>query len=149
MLQRLSFHRLQRGCAVMTLVSRPGQYENVVDQGEQVPPRAKHPVERLGVLLERLRILPQHLADADDGIERRAQLMAHVREELTFVLACLGELPALVLNFIEQPHVLDGDYRLVGKCGRQLDLLVGERTHLRARQRQHADRHAITEEGHA
>ena len=92
-----------------------GQIEDVVDQGEQVSARAEHTVERLGVLLQRLRILPQHFADADDGVERRAQLVAHVGEELRLVLACLGELPALVLDFVEQPHVLDRDHRLVGE----------------------------------
>ena len=59
-----------------------GQVEDVVDQGEQMPPRAEHPIKRLGVLLQRLRILPQHLADADDGVERRAQLVAHIGQEL-------------------------------------------------------------------
>ena len=86
------------------------------------------------VLLQRLRILPQHLADADDGVERRAQLVAHVGEELRLVLARLRELAALVLDFVEQPHVLDRDHRLVGEGGDQLDLLVGERPHLGARQ---------------
>jgi hypothetical protein len=41
-----------------------------------------HPIERLGVLLQRLRILPQHFADADDGVQRSAELMTHIREEL-------------------------------------------------------------------
>ena len=41
--------------------------------------------------------------------------MAHVGEELRLVLACLRELAALVLDFVEQPHVLDGDHRLVGE----------------------------------
>ena len=48
-----------------------------------------------------LRILPQHLADADDGIERRAQLVAHVGEELRLVLACFRKLAALVLDLAE------------------------------------------------
>jgi hypothetical protein len=30
-----------------------------------------------------------------------AQLVAHIGEELRLVLACFGELPALVLDFIE------------------------------------------------
>ena len=64
---------------------------------------------------ERLRILPQHLGDADDGVERRAQLVAHAGEELRLVLAGDFELAALVLNFVEQPHVLDRDRRLVGE----------------------------------
>ena len=65
---------------------------------------------------------------AEDGVERRAQLVAHVGEELRLVLARLGELAALVLDFVEQPHVLDRDHRLVGEGGDQLDLLVGERS---------------------
>jgi hypothetical protein len=38
---------------------------------------AEHPVKRLELVLplQVLRILTQHLADADDGIERRAQLV--------------------------------------------------------------------------
>src|SRR3984893_9280335 len=92
-----------------------GQIENVVDQGEQVPAGSEHAVKRLGILLQRLRILPQHLADADDGVEWRAQLVAHVGEELRFVLACFSELAALVLNFVEQADVLNCNHRLVGK----------------------------------
>ena len=92
-----------------------GEVENVVDQGEQVAARAEHAIERFEVLLRRLGILAQHLGDADDGVERRAQLVAHVGEELRLVLARLGELAALVLDFVEQPHVLDRDRRLVGE----------------------------------
>jgi hypothetical protein len=35
--------------------------------------------------------------------------------ELRLVLACLFKLPALVLDFVEQPNVLDGYARLVGE----------------------------------
>ena len=52
--------------------------------------------------------------------------MAHIGKELRLVLAGLRKLAALVLDFVEQPHVLDRDHRLVGKGGDQLDLLVGE-----------------------
>jgi hypothetical protein len=89
-----------------------------------MPGCTENAIERLGVLLRRFRILPQHLADADDGIEGRAQLVAHVGEELRFVLACFGELTAFLLNFVEQSHVFDGDDRLVGKGGQQLHLPV-------------------------
>jgi His Kinase A (phospho-acceptor) domain len=41
-------------------------------------------------------------------------------------------LPALVLDFVEQPHVLDRDRCLVGKGLNQLDLLFGERPYLGA-----------------
>ena len=89
--------------------------------------------------LDGLGILPQHLADADDGVERRAQLVAHVGEELRLVLARLCELAALLLDFLEQPHVLDRDRRLIGEGRYQFDLLVGKRPYLGPRQGQHAD----------
>ena len=90
--------------------------------------------------LSALRILPQHLGDADDGVERRAQLVAHVGEELRLVLARICELAALVLDFVEQPHVLDRDHRLVGEGRDQLDLLVGERPHRAPHQGNDANR---------
>ena len=105
-----------------------GEVENVVDQREQVPARAEHAVERLGILLQRLGILPQHLADADNGVERRAQLVAHIGEELRLVLACLCELPALLLDLAEQARVLDSEHRLGGKRLEQLDRAFGERS---------------------
>ena len=42
------------------------EVEDVVDQGEQVPARTEHPIERLDVLFQRLGILSQHLGDTDD-----------------------------------------------------------------------------------
>ena len=53
------------------------------------------------------------------------------------------------LHLVEQPHVLDRDHRLVGEGRDQLDLLVGERPHLGARQHDHADRNALAQERHA
>jgi hypothetical protein len=44
---------------------------------------------------------------AEDGVERRAQLVAHVGEELRFVLARDLEFAALLLDLAEQPRVLD------------------------------------------
>ena len=91
------------------------------------------------VLLCSLRILPQHLTDADDGIERRAQLMAHVGEELRLVLARLGKLAALVLNFVEQADVLNGDHCLVSKRAQNGNLFIRKRPHLVATDHQSAD----------
>ena len=89
---------------------------------------ALDPLEHGLHLLRRRAIdaVDDQLGVAEDGVERRAQLVAHVGEELRLVLARLGELAALVLDFVEQPHVLDRDHRLVGEGGDQLDLLVGE-----------------------
>ena len=40
------------------------------------------------------------------------------------MLTRLGELSALVLNFVEQPDIFDCDYRLISEGGQQLDLLI-------------------------
>ena len=78
---------------------------------------ALDPLEHGQRLLRRLAVdaVDDQLGVADDGVERGAQLVAHVGEELRLVLARLGKLPALVLDFVEQPHVLDRDHRLVGE----------------------------------
>ena len=57
--------------------------------------------------------LEQHFGKADDGVERRAQLVRHVGEELRLVLVRDLELPALVLDLAEQARVLDRDDGLV------------------------------------
>ena len=49
----------------------------------------------------------QHFGEADDGVERRAQLMGHVGEELGLVPVGGFDLPALILDLAEQPGVLD------------------------------------------
>src|SRR5262249_48907857 len=128
-----------------------GEVEDVVDQGEQVACRAQHPIERLEFVLafEIAGVLQQPLGDANDGVERCAQLVAHAGEELRLVLARFLELAALVLDFVEQPHVFDRDRRLVGKSRYQLDLLFGEWPHLGARQCQHTDGHAFAEHRNA
>src|ERR1700730_1576168 len=92
------------------------------------------------------RSLPQRLADADDGVERRPQVMAHVGQKLRLMLAGLCKLAALVLDFVEQPHVLDGDHGLVGEGLDQLDLLGGERADLRTEQHDDPDRATFAQE---
>src|SRR6516162_3884679 len=90
-------------------------------------PSAVYALQRLLRLFraEALRVFDHHFRQSNDGIERRAQLVAHAGDELRLVLARLPELPALVLDFVEQPHVLDCDHRLIGERGDHLDLLVG------------------------
>src|SRR5262245_43234115 len=51
----------------------------------------------------------------------------------------MGQLPRPPLHFLEQPRVLDGDYRLVGKGLEQIDLSVGEGTNLHASNKKCAD----------
>ncbi len=72
------------------------------------------------------RLLLEHLAVADDGVERRAQLVAHVGQELGLVAARHLELAALLLELAEQPRVLDGQRGLGGEGLEQLDHLRRE-----------------------
>src|SRR5262249_35919645 len=66
-------------------------------------PGAIHAAERFQRLFraEPRRVGDHHLRQADDGVERRAQLVAHAGEELRLVLACQLELTALVLDFVK------------------------------------------------
>ena len=91
-----------------------GEVEDVVDEREQMPAGAQHALERLDLVvpLQVARVLVQHLGDADDGVQRRAQLVRHVGEKLRLVLARRLQLLALLLDLLEQPRVLDGEHRL-------------------------------------
>ena len=51
------------------------------------------------------------------------------------------------LQFLEQPHVLDGDHRLVGEGFEKRDLLVRERTNLGSTNDDHADRNTLAQQG--
>src|SRR5213078_425680 len=68
----------------------------------------------------------QKLRVAEDGVERRAELMAHVGEELQLVAAGNLELAALVLDLVEESRVLDGERRLGREGLERLDDLRGE-----------------------
>ncbi len=147
--QRRQRHRLRTKLELAGLDLR--QVQHLVDQPEQVGAGAMHAGERFLRLLgaEARRVADHHLGEPDDGVERRAQLMAHAGEELRLVLAGQFELAALVLDLVEQAYILDRDHRLVGEGGHQLDLPVGERPHHGARQRQHADRDALAQQRNA
>ena len=62
------------------------------------------------------------------------------------MLARFLDLPALVLDLLEQSHVLDGDARLVGEGGSKLDLFFAERSHGEAHQYDDADGIAFTQQ---
>ena len=46
--------------------------------------------------------------------------------EVAVCCSAIGEFALAHLHLVEQPRVLDGNDRLVGEGGDQLDLLVGE-----------------------
>src|SRR5262249_29692584 len=102
---------------------------------------AQHLLRRLAVSAVR-----HQLGVAQDGVERRAQLMTHIGKKLRLVLARLFKLPALVLDFIEQPHVLDCYARLVGEGCYQVDLLVSEGANGVAHKDNGADRMAFAQQ---
>ena len=70
--------------------------EHLVDQPEQMPARADDVAD--AVRLRRRQVLHlQDLAEAEDGVERRAQLVAHAREEIALgAVGVLGFLLGLV-----------------------------------------------------
>jgi hypothetical protein len=94
--------------------------EHVVDQAKQVPAVALETLEHAAHLVGDVSVdvVENEICIADDSVQGRAQLMAHIGEELRLVLARFRELPALVLDLVEQPYVLDRDHRLVGESGR-------------------------------
>ena len=91
-----------------------GEIEHGVDQLQQVLAGRVDLPEVVGELLgaEVGGVLLEHLAVADDGVERRAQLVRHVGQELGLVAVGDLELAALVPDLPEQPRVLDGQRRL-------------------------------------
>jgi hypothetical protein len=63
-------------------------------------------------------------AEALIGVERGAEFMAHIGEELRLVLARLGELAALLLDFIKQPYIFNRDCTKVDTSSTSLSLTV-------------------------
>ena len=59
------------------------------------------------------------------------------------------ELPALVLDLVEQPDVLDRDRGLVGERLHDVHLAVREAANGAARDQDHADRLALHEQRHS
>src|SRR3954471_10322315 len=90
------------------------EVKHVVDEAEEVFAGPVHALERLGEACElgAFGLLSQHFRETNDGIKRRAQLMAHIRQELRFVLARNLKLAALLLDLAEQARVLDREHGL-------------------------------------
>ena len=127
-----------------------GEVEDVVDQREEMSARGMDVLQVLLLLLVELteHAVRQDLGEPDDGVQRRAQLVGHVREEFGLVPARDLELSALVLDLQEEPRVLDGDDPLVGECLHERHLPVGERARLDAHDIDHADGLAVAQHGH-
>ena len=107
-----------------------GQVEDVVDERQEMLAGG---VDVLGVielffveLAEHT--FDEHLGKADHGIQRGAQFMRHVGQEVRLVLVGQLQLAAFFLDFLEQAGVGDGDRGLVGEGAHQRDLVVGKAT---------------------
>src|SRR5215471_7363365 len=92
-----------------------GQIKHVIDQPEQMLAVGLKPFEYSKHLLRWLTVsaVPHQFGVAENRIERRAQLVTHIGEELRLVLASLFKLPTLFLDLVEQLHILDGDRSLI------------------------------------
>ena len=88
----------------------------------------------------------QHFGKADHRVERRAELMGHVGEELGLVLARHLELLRPCLKLGEQARVLDGDHGLVGEGPEDRDLFHAEGARLSASHIDDSDRSALAQQ---
>ena len=109
-----------------------GQVEDVVDQREQVVAGRVDRLGELDLLLVEVagRVLGQHPRQDQEAVERRPQLVAHVRQELGLVLRGQRELRGLLLEAAAGEldlRVLDLDVAvLLGEQDRLvLELVVG------------------------
>ena len=75
-----------------------GQVQHIVDQLQQVTARPMHDVGMLGLFLGQVAsaVLPQLVAENQDAVERRAQLMGHVGKEFRLVAVGQNQLLGLV-----------------------------------------------------
>ena len=128
-----------------------GQIKNVVDQRQQVARRAQYSIKRLELILalKVLRVFEQHFGDADNGIQRRAQLVRHVGKKLRFELARRLELLALLLDLLEQARILDRQHRLRGEGLQQRYRGIRKQAAFRAAHHQRADHLLIADQRHA
>ena len=117
------------------------QIEHVVDEPEEVPAVGLDALQRLERLVRQLAVEPvgHHLGEAEDGVHRRAQLVAHVGEELRLVPAGDLELAALLLDLAEQARVLDREHGLRREGLQEVDGRFREQARLLAAHHEGAD----------
>src|SRR6478672_3495001 len=93
------------------------EVQHLVDEAKEVGPGGIDTAQRFQRVFraEARRVGDHHLGQADDGVERSAQLVAHAGEELRLVLARQLKLAALVLDLAKQPCVLNRQHGLRGE----------------------------------
>jgi len=107
-----------------------------------------HPLEHATHFFRRFAVdaVQDQFGVAEDCVERRAQLVAHVGEELRLVLAGCLDLVALVLDLMKQSRVLDGQHRLRREGPHQVDGIGRKCARRAAAHHQHADDFAAVDE---
>ena len=111
----------------------PGDVEHLVDQREEVLSGLDDVERRLALGVGR-GLHVEQLREAEHSVERRAQLVAHAREELVLGPVCLLGADAGELEVFEQPGAL-GDVAGAGHDGRRVRLVGGEAGQLRVEDR--------------
>ena len=88
----------------------------------------------------------------DDRIEDRLNVRGRAADDAEHLGRCrlmlqgLAQFRVALLQFLEQPHVLDRDHGLVGKRFEQVDLLVGEWTDFGSADIDHPDRYFLAQQ---
>ena len=68
----------------------------------------------------------------DDGVEDRLHIRRRAADDAEHLGRCrlmlqrLAQFGVALLEFLEQPHILNGDHRLIGEGFKECDLFVGE-----------------------
>ena len=88
----------------------------------------------------------------DDGVEHRLHVRGRPADDAEhfgsrrLMLQRLAQFCIALLQFLEQPHVLDGDHGLVGKGFEERDLLVSKRLDFRSANQDRPDRNALSKQ---
>src|SRR5438552_5669729 len=90
--------------------------------------------------------LDEDVREADDRVQRRAQLVRHVREELGLVPVRDLELRRLLLDLLDQAHVLDRDRGLPRERLDELDLAIREWSYFDPDQDEHTEHLVATKQ---
>ena len=81
-----------------------------------------------------------------NGVQHRLNVRRRAGDDAQD-FACRGLLLQRFVEFLKQPHVLDGDYGLVGEGFKQLDLRRSEGAHLDATRAQYSNEFSLLTKG--
>src|SRR5713101_8445710 len=105
-----------------------GEVEDAIDELEEVGATVVYRADVRLLSLRQLAVeaVQQHLREADDGVERRPELVRHAGQKLGLEPAGLHELRVGFGELLVEPRVLQRDGDLIGEDGKHLQLLIVE-----------------------